>query len=70
LRIPKTERNHPTVEIAADHLTRAAEQNYPIFFARAATLQAIHWHLSGCPFLIGKSTVGESGSSNEIQLCI
>jgi hypothetical protein len=27
---------------AADHLTRSAEQGYPLFFARAATLQAIH----------------------------
>jgi hypothetical protein len=26
---------------AADHLTRSAEQGYPLFFARAATLQAI-----------------------------
>jgi len=25
-----------------DHLTRSAEQGYPLFFARAATLQAIH----------------------------
>jgi hypothetical protein len=27
---------------AADHLTRSAEQTYPKYFARAATLQAIH----------------------------
>jgi hypothetical protein len=27
--VPKAERKHPTVKIAADHLTRAAEQNYP-----------------------------------------
>ena len=27
--------------VAADHLTRSAEQGYPMFFARAATLQAI-----------------------------
>jgi hypothetical protein len=32
------------VGIAADHLTRVAEQNYPMFFARAAPLQAIHRH--------------------------
>jgi hypothetical protein len=29
---------------AADHLTRSAEQGYPLFFARAATLKAIHRH--------------------------
>jgi hypothetical protein len=40
--VPKSERDHETVLIAADHLTRSAEQNYPMFFARAATLQAIH----------------------------
>jgi hypothetical protein len=42
--VPKAEQNHEKVLIAADHLTRAAEQNYPMFFARAATLQAIHRH--------------------------
>ena len=42
--VPKAERKHPTVEIAADHLTRAAEQNYSMIFARMATLQAIHRH--------------------------
>jgi hypothetical protein len=42
--VPVTERNHPTVQTAADHLTRSAEHNYPMFFARAATLQAIHRH--------------------------
>ena len=40
--VPKAERDHEKVLIAADHLTRSAEQNYPMFFARAATLQAIH----------------------------
>jgi hypothetical protein len=30
------------VQNAADHLTRSAEQNYPMYFARAATLQAIY----------------------------
>jgi hypothetical protein len=42
--VPMVERNHPTVTVAADHLTRSAEQNYPMFFARAATLQAIYRH--------------------------
>jgi hypothetical protein len=42
--VPKAEQNHETVLIAADHLTRSAEQNYPMFFARAATLQANHRH--------------------------
>ena len=42
--VPKAERKHPTVEIAADNLTRAAEQNYPMTFARMAALQAIHRH--------------------------
>jgi hypothetical protein len=40
--VPKAERKHPKVEIAADHLTRAAEQNYSMVFARMATLRAIH----------------------------
>jgi hypothetical protein len=40
--VPKAERDHETVLIAADHLTRSAEQDYPMFFARTATLQAIH----------------------------
>lgn len=40
--VPKAEREHPAVTVAADHLIRAAEQNYPMLFARLATLQAIH----------------------------
>jgi hypothetical protein len=40
--VPKAEQNHEAVLTAADHLTRSAEQGYPLFFARAATLQAIH----------------------------
>jgi len=40
--VPKAEQKHEQVTIAADHLTRSAEQGYPMFFARAATLQAIH----------------------------
>jgi hypothetical protein len=40
--VPAAEHNHPDVLTAADHLTRSAEQNYPIVFARMATLQAIH----------------------------
>ena len=40
--VPKAERDDEKVLIAADHLTRSAERNYPMFFARAATLQAIH----------------------------
>jgi hypothetical protein len=40
--VPKAEQNHEAVLNAADHLTRSAEQGYPLFFARAATLQAIH----------------------------
>jgi hypothetical protein len=42
--VPKAEHHHPSVLTASDHLTRSAEQNYPMFFARAATLQAIHRH--------------------------
>src|SRR5215471_13846923 len=40
--VPKAEQNHEKVLSAADHLTRSAEQGYPLFFARAATLQATH----------------------------
>ncbi len=40
--VPKKEQNHPHVLNAADHLTRSAETGYPLFFARAATLQAIY----------------------------
>ena len=40
--VPRAERYHEKVLTASDHLVRAAEQNYPMFFARAATLQAIH----------------------------
>src|SRR5689334_12238481 len=40
--VPKKEQNDEKVLNAADHLTRSAEQGYPLFFARAATLQAIH----------------------------
>ena len=40
--VPKAEHNHEKVLSASDHLTRSAEQGYPLFFARAATLQAIH----------------------------
>ena len=40
--VPKAAHDHPKVLVAADHLTRSAEQNYPVVFARMATLQAIH----------------------------
>jgi hypothetical protein len=40
--VPKAEQDHETVLSASDHLTRSAEQGYPLFFARAATLQALH----------------------------
>jgi hypothetical protein len=40
--VPKAEQKHEKVLNAADHLTRSAEQDYPMYFARAATLQAIH----------------------------
>jgi hypothetical protein len=39
--VPKAEQNDEKVLTAADHLTRSAELGYPLFFARAATLQAI-----------------------------
>jgi hypothetical protein len=40
--VPKAEQHHEAVLVAADHLTRSAEQGYQLFFARAATLQAIY----------------------------
>ncbi len=40
--VPQAEQRHDKVLVAADHLTRSAEQNYPMYFARAATLRAIH----------------------------
>lgn len=40
--VPKAERDHEKVLTASEHLVRAAEQGYPMFFARAATLQAIY----------------------------
>jgi hypothetical protein len=40
--VPKAEQKHGKVLVAADHLTRSAEQNYPTIFARIATLRAIH----------------------------
>ena len=40
--VPKAEQDHEMVLNAADHLTRSAETGYPLFFARAATLQAIY----------------------------
>jgi hypothetical protein len=39
--VPTAEQNHQAVLNASDHLTRSAEHGYPLFFARAATLQAI-----------------------------
>jgi hypothetical protein len=38
--VPKAEQKHEKVLNAADHLTRSAE--HPMYFARAATLQAIY----------------------------
>jgi len=32
--VPKAELDHEKVLVAADHLTRSAEQGYPLFFAR------------------------------------
>jgi hypothetical protein len=40
--VPKAEQKHEKVAIAADHLIRSAEQNYPMYFEGAATLQAIY----------------------------
>jgi hypothetical protein len=60
--VPKAERKHPTVVIAADHLTRAAEQNYPMTFARMAALQAIHRKKSGSSIPIAKTPIGENAS--------
>jgi hypothetical protein len=40
--VPKAKQTHEKVLVATDHLTRSAEQNYPMYFARAATMQAIH----------------------------
>lgn len=41
--VPKSEQNHEKVTIAAEHLTKAAEGSAAwMFFARAATLQAIY----------------------------
>jgi hypothetical protein len=40
--VPKAEQQHEKVLVAADHLLRSAEQNYPMYFARAAALLAIH----------------------------
>jgi hypothetical protein len=40
--VPKAEQNNEKVLTASDHLARSAEHGYPLFFARAATLQAIH----------------------------
>ena len=40
--VPPSERKHEKVLVAADHLTRSAEQTHPMYFARAATLRAIH----------------------------
>jgi hypothetical protein len=45
--VPKAERSHPSVLTASDHLTWSAEKNYPMAFARMATLQAIHRHRAG-----------------------
>ena len=39
--IPKAERNLPEVLMASDIMTKAAEQDGPVEFARIATLQAI-----------------------------
>ena len=42
--VPKAERDDEKVLTASDHLVRSAEEDYPVFFARAATLQAVHRH--------------------------
>jgi hypothetical protein len=42
--IPKSEHKMEKVQTAAHLLTRAAEQDYPMTFARMAALQAIHRH--------------------------
>jgi len=60
--VPKAEQNHETVLIAADHLTRSAEQNYPMFFARAAAIQAINGTASASSIPIAKTIIGENGS--------
>jgi hypothetical protein len=40
--VSKAEQNDEKVLVAADHLTRFAEQGYPLYFARAATLRATY----------------------------
>jgi hypothetical protein len=60
--VPKAERKHPKVVIAADHLTRAAEQNYSVIFARMATLQAIQRHHKQSSIPIAKILTGGNAS--------
>lgn len=60
--VPKAELNHETVLVAADHLTRSAEQGYPLFFARAATLQAIHRNKERVSIQTARNITGASGS--------
>jgi hypothetical protein len=59
--VPKAEHHHPSVLTASDHLTRSAEQDYPMFFARAATLPSIGI-ASGSSIPIAKTITGESAS--------
>ena len=60
--VPKAEEKHEKVLVAADHLTRSAEQGYPMYFARAATLQAIYRNKGRVFNPERKITPGESGS--------
>jgi hypothetical protein len=60
--VPKAEQNHEMVLIAADHLPRSAEQDYPLFSARAATLLAIHRNKERVFTPERKEHIGESGS--------
>jgi hypothetical protein len=61
---------------ASDHLTRSAEQGYPLFFARAATLQAIHRNkervfirvrLEGAHLKPGVTSIRDDAAGHETQ---
>ena len=60
--IPKAERYHEEVLTASDQLTRSAEQGYPLFFARAATLQGYIAIGSACSIQSAKTITGENAS--------
>jgi len=58
--VPRAEQSHEKVLVAADHLSRAAEQGYPSSLHARLRCRRSTETTSACSIQIAKNTIGES----------